>query len=68
MQPQPGPDGTKPESPFILKFLPLMIGWFSLNVPICTGDRPGCQQHYYDVDNTFNSQSIEDGNCVSIFF
>jgi YidC/Oxa1 family membrane protein insertase len=37
MQPQPGPDGTKPESPFILKFLPLMIGWFSLNVPSALG-------------------------------
>lgn len=33
MQPKAGPDGTKPDSPFILKFLPLMIGWFSLNVP-----------------------------------
>jgi YidC/Oxa1 family membrane protein insertase len=37
MQPQPGPDGTKPESPFVLKFLPLMIGWFSLNVPSALG-------------------------------
>mmetsp|Transcript_23163 Transcript_23163/g.38305 ORF Transcript_23163/g.38305 Transcript_23163/m.38305 type:complete len:425 (+) Transcript_23163:101-1375(+) len=33
MQPQPGPDGKKPDSPAVLKFLPLMIGWFSLNVP-----------------------------------
>lgn len=37
MQPQPGPDGTKPESPIVLKFLPLMIGWFSLNVPSALG-------------------------------
>jgi YidC/Oxa1 family membrane protein insertase len=33
MQPQPGPDGQKPEQPIILKFLPLMIGYFSLSVP-----------------------------------
>jgi YidC/Oxa1 family membrane protein insertase len=33
MQPQAGPDGKKPDSPAVLKFLPLMIGWFSLNVP-----------------------------------
>jgi YidC/Oxa1 family membrane protein insertase len=32
-----GPDGEKPESPVVLKFLPLMIGWFSLNVPSALG-------------------------------
>eukprot|EP00547_Thalassionema_nitzschioides_P006488 CAMPEP_0194204374 /NCGR_PEP_ID=MMETSP0156-20130528/3913_1 /TAXON_ID=33649 /ORGANISM="Thalassionema nitzschioides, Strain L26-B" /LENGTH=421 /DNA_ID=CAMNT_0038930371 /DNA_START=38 /DNA_END=1303 /DNA_ORIENTATION=- len=33
MQPQPGPDGTAPEQPFFLKLLPLMFGYFALNVP-----------------------------------
>jgi len=33
MQPPPGPDGKAPDQPAVLKFLPLMIGWFSLNVP-----------------------------------
>lgn len=33
MQPQPGPDGETPDQPFVLKFLPLMFGYFALNVP-----------------------------------
>lgn len=33
MQPQPGPDGTAPEQPFFVKLLPLMFGYFALNVP-----------------------------------
>merc|ERR1712217_934342 len=33
MQPPKNPDGSSPDQPFILKLLPLMIGWFSMNVP-----------------------------------
>mmetsp|Transcript_19045 Transcript_19045/g.28734 ORF Transcript_19045/g.28734 Transcript_19045/m.28734 type:complete len:425 (+) Transcript_19045:175-1449(+) len=33
MQPQTGPDGKAPEQPFVLKLLPLMFGYFALNVP-----------------------------------
>lgn len=33
MQPQTGPDGNAPEQPFFLKLLPLMFGYFALNVP-----------------------------------
>jgi YidC/Oxa1 family membrane protein insertase len=37
MQPPPSDDPAQQQTQQILKFLPLMIGWFALNVPAGLG-------------------------------